>query len=357
MIPYAKGLIEDDDRAAVDAVLRSGRVAQGPLVPQFEAALASYAGARHAVCVSSGTAALWCAYMATDLRGDGLPLDVGMPAVTFVATANALSVGTALDAYGAATQPSPFPIDVDPLAWCGLAEGAHRDPSWAPRPLYVQVTIGGYPAPPHGAKIVDAAHGPYRKGPELMRCLSFHPAKNMTTGEGGAVLTDDDDVAERLRRRRDNGRDMPHDPVPRIAGLNLRMGEMNAALGLSQLRKLDGWQARRRKIADYYRERLGGIEGLRFQADHVDHFYHLFIVHVDQAHRPRDMVRIMLGDRGVGAQVHYQPLYRLPPYQADPARFPNAEAYWRGALSIPMSHALTDAEVEQVVKSVREVLA
>lgn len=325
MIPYASHVVEQDDIDAVTAVLRSPRLTQGETVPAFEAALCQYTGARFAVVVANGTLALWAAYRAW------IP-PVFMPAITFAATANA------------AQDPSNVCLrDVDPETWCGRA-----------KEVEVQVTLGGYPAPVHEDMIVDAAHGPWKKGPELMRTFSFHPAKGFTSGEGGAIVTDDPDVARRLRQLRDNGRAEPGEACE-VPGLNLRLSDIHAALGLSQLRKLDRWQARRRKIADYYRAAFAGLP-IRMQPDHPDHALHLLIVCVDREDMSRDTVRQRLAERGVGTQVHYQPLYRLAPYRQDPSRFPNSEWYAARALSLPMSHALTDAEVEHVAKVVREVL-
>ena len=329
MIPYARHLIEADDKEAILRVLESDRLTQGEVVPQFEAALCELSGAKYAVAVSSGTAALWCAFATlTNRRGVSA---LTIPTVTFVATANAARCAghRLIVRY------------VDPLTEAPV--------------LDVGVTIGGHPA--RGFLVVDAAHGPYTMGVEQMRCLSFHPAKHITTGEGGAVLTNDALVAETCRRLRDNGRDMP-DPTPCIAGLNLRMSDIHAALGLSQSKKYHRWLARRREIARYYRDRMP--EGVVMQSDHEDHAYHLFILWLDPEERwNRDGVRAKLAERGVGSTLWpgHGPLYRLPMYKQDPARFPNAERYWSGHLCIPMFHGLTDGEVEHVATSVREVLA
>lgn len=329
-IPYARHLIDDDDRAAVDDVLRSDRLTQGEKVPEFEEALCAYTGARYAVVVSSGTAALWCAWREISRRMDW----VSLPAVTFAATANAACVaGIKVGVTGV--------TDIDAETWIGGIEG--------------RVTLGGLPDS-RVTYVTDAAHGPWTHG-SVMTCLSFHPAKHITTGEGGAVLTDDPEIARTLRRLRDNGRETAAE-MPQIVGLNLRMNEMSAALGISQLRKLDGWLARRRAIARAYREAFEPL-GVKMQPDHPDHWYHLMILWLDPERWNRDIVRRNLTERGVGTTLWpgHGPLYRLPMYQQDPERFPNAERYWRGHLCIPMSHALTDGDVEHVITSVREVLA
>ena len=325
MIGYARHRIDQDDIDAVVSVLKSDRLTQGEVVPQFEAALCAYTGAKYAVAVSSGTAALWCAWREINMSQDW----VSLPAVTFVATANAaraagLRVGV---------------TDIDPETWIGGIEG--------------RVTLGGMPDS-RLTSVTDAAHGPWTHS-SVMTCLSFHPAKHITTGEGGAVLTDDPEIARALRRFRDNGRETAAE-VPQSGGLNLRMSDIHAALGISQLRKLDGWLARRRQIAKAYREAFAPL-GVQMQPDHEKHWYHLMILWLYPQRWNRDRVREKLHDRGVGTQIHYTPLYRLPMYAADPARYPNAERYWAGCMSIPMSHALTDGEVEHVIKSVREVLS
>ena len=345
MIPHARHAITDDDRAAVMAVLDSPRLTQGEKVAEFEASLCAASGARYAVAVSSGTAALWCAAgVRTRLAADNdVRLRVTVPAITFVATANAFRLHGAEVVIG----------DIDPATWCMKPPG-------------VMVTFAGYPCETDDTtRIVDAAHGPLRKGGEFMRCLSFHPSKAFTTGEGGAVLTDVVGAYEALCRWRDNGRATAAEQ-PQFAGLNLRMSDIHAALGISQLRRYPSWQARRRAIAAHYWSEFASIE-CQGQHRHPDHAYHLFILWLDPARYNRDDVRGRLAERGVGTQIHYEPLYRLPEYvdvyasthstYKPPQRYPNAERYYAGCLSIPMSHTLTDGEVEHVVKSVKEVLA
>lgn len=330
MIGYAKHLIEPDDIDAVLSVLRSDRLTQGEKVPEFEAALCAYTGAKHAVVVSSGTAALLAAYgTLNQLRG---PMVIEMPAITFVATANAARIAGH----------SVLLSDVDERTWTCIKD--------------VTVTLGGFHEA-GGFYITDAAHGPMTHRRSYMTCLSFHPAKHITTGEGGAVLTDDAEIARTLRRLRDNGRETAAE-MPQIVGLNLRMNEMSAALGISQLRKLDGWLARRRAIARAYREAFEPL-GVKMQPDHPDHWYCMMILWLDPERWNRDIVRRNLTERGVGSTLWpgHGPLYGLPMYRQDPARFPNAEKYWRSHLAVPMSHALTDGEVEHVIKSVLEVLA
>ena len=343
MIPHARHVITDDDRAAVMAVLDSPRLTQGEKVAEFEAALCAASGARYAVAVSSGSAALWCVagVRARAAAAVGKRIRMTVPAITFVATANAFALHGAEVVIG----------DIDPITWCCMK--AHG---------VVPVTFAGYPCEADDTTLtVDAAHGPLRKGSELMRCLSFHPSKAFTTGEGGAVLTDNEEVRDDLCRWRDNGRATMIEQ-PQFAGLNLRMSDIHAALGISQLRKYGAWQARRRDIAAHYRREFAGIDGLVMQADHPEHAYHLFVLWIDAGARrwnagARDLVRAHLDALGVGTQIHYEPLYRLPEYVDTPSRYHNAERYYAGCLSIPMSHTLTDGEVEHVVKSVKEVLA
>ncbi len=348
MIPYGYQSIDDDDIAAVVAALRSDRLTQGPRVEEFEAKLAAAVGARHAVAYSSGTAALHGACAAAGLGpGDRV---VTSP-LSFVASANcARYVGAEIDF-----------ADIDP-------ETLNLDPARVPAAdALVAVHYAGLPLDLARLRerprvvIEDAAHalgahtadGPVGNCAHSdLCCFSFHPVKTITTGEGGAVTTNDAALAERLRVFRHHGiRPTPERggwayDVEEIGG-NFRLTDMQAALGSSQLRKLDAFVARRNAIADRYRDLLAGqvLDLPPAAPAGTRHAYHLFPVQVAERRRVFDGMR----SAGIGVQVHYEPIYRLSAHAGDPARFPCTEAATARLISLPMHPGLTDAQQDTVV--------
>jgi len=234
-----------------------------------------------------------------------------------------------------------------------------------------------------GATVVeDAAHaiGAKRGGHMVggpggadMTCFSLHPVKSMTTGEGGVVTTEDDTLAERLRMFRTHGivRDgitpSEHEGAwyyeMRELGFNYRITDFQCALGLSQLERVDGWVERRNEIASLYRELLAGEDriGLPPAARDGDrHGYHLFVIHVRAGAAERKRVFEELRAAGIGVQVHYIPVYRLPYYRdtlgVPQDTCPHAEDYYWGAISLPMFPGLTDHDVRRVVDDLRRIL-
>lgn len=387
---YGRQVVEEDDIAAVVAVLRGDYLTQGPSVERFEAALAERVGARHAVAMSSATAALHVAGLAAGM-GAG---DWGLTStLTFVASANA-----SLYCGGEAML-----ADVDP-GHLGLTAAGVRA-ALAARPAVKTVTpvhFGGLAAEPaeiHAAAagrvvIEDASHslgGSYADGRPVGCCahsdmavFSFHPVKPITTGEGGAVVTNDDELARRLRLLRNHG--IERDParfVDREAafdgdqarpwyyeqqalGFNYRMTDLQAALGLSQLAKLERFRNRRHAIALHYDAAFAGLPAIRLpQSDPADRArsgHHLYVVEIDFAAIGLDRAAFMarLRTARVGSQVHYIPVHRQPwhrdRYRHDRAAFPVAEAYYRRCLSLPLHPGLTDDDVEHVVATVRAVV-
>ena len=306
MIPIAKPLLGAEELAAIQEVLDSGRLVQGPKVEAFEKAFADYVGRKHAVAVANGTAALHVALLA---HGIGKGAEVVIPPLTFFATAStALSVGA-----------RPVFADVDRASY-NLDPGklpaqiTRRTAAVVPVHLYGQ-TADMDPileaARDHDAIVIEdaaQAHGAEYKGKKAGRfgdsaCFSFYATKNMTTGEGGMIVTDRDDVAEKARLLRDHGQAAKYEHV--LLGFNLRMTEIAAAIGLVQLKKLDGWVRARRANAKALSKGLEGIEGLvpPAEGNWMVHAYYQYIVRAEPPfHRTRDELVAALVEDGIGSR-------------------------------------------------------
>ena len=357
MIPYGRQTIEDDDVAAVVDVLRSDFLTQGPAVAEFEAALCDVTGARFAVAVSSGTAALHAALHAA---GIGTGDTVSTSPLSFAASANAARyVGAGVDL-----------VDIDP-ATLNLRLDAVPDDTDA----LVAVHYAGLPVDLTAMRrrprvvVEDAAHALGAATPDGpvgncahsdLCCFSFHPVKTVTTGEGGAVTTNSPELAERMRRFRHHGISKREgDPFWKYdiaeVGYNFRLTDLQAALGTSQLGKLERFVSARNDIAQRYRDAFADDEriGLPPAAPAGSrHGYHLFPVLVDE----RDRVFEELRSRGIGVQVHYVPMYRFTSFDGDPADFPATEAAFARLISLPMFPALTEADQDTVIATLREVV-
>lgn len=374
-IPYGRQLIDAADRAAVDKVLRSAWLTQGPAVAAFEEALASACGAKYAVACANGTAALHLACLAAGLGpGD----EAVVPAITFAATANAALYCGA----------EPVIVDVRPDTI--TLDAAAFEKALTPRTKAVlPVHFAGLPADmaeiarvarARGLVVIeDAAHalGASYRGKPVGAChhsdmatLSFHPVKHVATGEGGAVLTNRADLRDRLRLLRSHG--ITRDPAllekkdeggwyyeMQALGFNYRITDFQCALGLSQLKKLPRFLKRRREIARLYAASFSDDARIKLQAlpDEREHAWHLFTIQVPPERRRA--LYDFLHARGILANVHYIPLHRLPFYSRRGwanKRLAAAEAYYAGALSLPMHAALTDADTRRVIAAVREGL-
>ena len=359
MIPYGRQLVEDDDIAAVTAVLRGDRLTTGPAIDEFERALCRQTTAKHAVAFSNGTAALHAALSAA---GIGPGDHVLTSPLSFVASANcARYVGASADF-----------VDIDPKT-------LNLDPAAVgPCDALVAVHYAGLPfdlsALTTRPRVIveDAAHalgastpdGPVGNCARSDLCtFSFHPVKAITTGEGGAVTTNSDALAAALRRFRSHG------TVPRpehggwhydveTLGYNYRLTDIQAALGTSQLSKLERFVTRRNELADRYRDLLAAlpIDLPPAAPPGVRHAYHLFAVRVPERRAVYDAMHAA----GIGVQVHYVPIYKHPLY-ADRGRsgadFPETERAYAGLLSLPLYPALRDAEQDHVVEVLKRCVA
>ena len=343
--------VGEAELAEIAAVLETGQLTMGPKVEEFEALLAGATGTEHAIAVSSGTAALHVAVLALGLgQGD----EVLVPAYTFPATANVVALAGA----------RPVLVDVDPVTMNIDPEDAARRVT--PRTKVVlAVHLFGRPARleelPELPVLEDAAgalgathRGRPCGGLGVLGCFSFHPRKIVTTGEGGAVTTNDADLAEHVRRLRHHGwspsdryEDMPE------GAYNYRLSDVLCALGIPQLRRLDGLLAARERVAAGYAERLAGLDVVLPQADAGDrHGWQAYVIQVDD----RDEVMAALRAQGIQCQIGTYALHRLGAYR-DQGPFPGADAVYERALALPLHTRLGDDELDRVAAALDKLVS
>ena len=375
MLPYGRQWLDEDDIANVIGVLRSDWLTTGPKVAEFERAFAEFVGANEAVAVSSGTAALHAAMYATGIgRGD----EVIVSPMTFAASANCVVF----------QEGTPVFADVDP-AMLLLDPGRVMAKITAHTRAIIAVDYAGQPcdydalqaiADEHGLILVaDACHalgGSYKGRPvgslADLSVFSFHPVKHITSGEGGMVATDDPDMARRMRIFRNHGITTDHRQREKAGswfyemvdlGYNYRLTDIQCALGLSQLRKLPDWVARRRGVARQYDEAFAEIpaaEQLAVRRD-VSHAYHLYVIRLDltQLRATRGQVFTALRAEGIGINVHYIPVHLHPFYRehfgTGTGDCPEAEAAYEHILSLPMFPSMSDQDVDDVIAAVSKV--
>jgi|SRR5690625_1534567 len=384
MIPYGRQEVTDADIAAVIEVLQSDFLTQGPVVPRFEAAVANYCGAQHAVAVNSATSALHLACLALELGpGDWL----WTTPITFVASANCgRYCGAEIDF-----------VDIDPHTYnlCPKAleaklleaERAGKLPK-----VVVPVHLCGQPCDMQaihalsqrfGFKIIeDASHaigGRYLGEPigngrySDITVFSFHPVKIITSGEGGMALTNDSALAGRMENLRSHG--ITRDPAQMTQtpdgswyyqqlklGFNYRLTELQAALGLSQLERLDAYIARRRELAKRYDQLLADLP-LTTPWQHPDgaSAWHLYVIRLQLAQLGLSHREVFeaLRERGIGVNLHYIPVHMQPYYRKlgfGPNIFPQAEIYYAEAISLPLYPGLSSENQTFIVESLRETL-
>lgn len=382
MIPYGRQDIDQADIDTVVDVLRSDWLTQGPAVPAFEETVARYCGAAHAVAVNSATSALHLACLALGLGpGDRLWTSPN----TFVASANCgLYCGAEVDFVDI----DPLTYNMSPTLLAAKLESAARA-GRLPK-IVVPVHFAGQScdmaaigalAERYGFRVIeDASHaigGRYREKPvgdcrhADITVFSFHPVKIITTGEGGMALCNDPELAGRMRRLRGHG--ITRDAAEMSGaveggwyyqqielGYNYRMTDIQAALGLSQMRRLESFVARRQALAARYDERLASLPLRRPYRSHESYSaFHLYVVALDDASRRR-VVFDGLRAAGIGVNVHYIPVHTQPYYRRlgfAPGDFPEAEAYYAAAISLPIFPALSDARQDEVVACLRAELA
>lgn len=390
VLPYGRQLIEDDDVEAVVTQLRSDWLTQGPTVAKFEQALCGLTGAKHAVAVSSGTAALHLACLAAGVG----PGDRGITSdITFVASANCIRYAGG----------KPALADVDPATGLVSVESMRQVAAAGARPkVFVPVDLTGAVADLEGvqalakeygaAVIEDAAHSlgatytarngtKHRAGACVhsdYAILSFHPVKHITTAEGGAILTNDDAAYGRLLELRTHG--ITKDPArltkdegpwyyeQQSLGYHYRLNDLQCALGLSQAKKLERFVARRRQLAARYDAKFKPMAAvltpLTVPAG-IESAYHLYVIRLlprpgeglAQVAARRRALFEGLRERQIAPQVHYIPVHHQPDFQKaglSAGQFPGAETYYSGCISLPMFPGMKDEDVDRVVDAVAQ---
>ena len=353
MIPAAKPLVGDEERAAVDRVLRSGMMAQGPEVAAFEEEFSKYVGGRKCVAVNSGTSGLHMALVAAGLKaGD----EVIVPSFTFAATANSVAL----------TGATPVFVDIDPKTF--NIDPAAIEAAITPRTKGIQpVHLYGLPAQmdvineiacKHNILVFEDAaqahlatlNGQYVGSFGYAATFSFYPTKNMTSGEGGIIACANDEMTRMCKLLRNQGMEKRYENE--VVGFNTRMTDIHAAIGREQLKKIEGWTKTRQANAKFLDENLKGVVTpyVTPGATHVYHQYTIRIVGHDRDKFAEEMTK-----RGVGNGVYYPiPVHQL---QSFGLKFdlPNTTSACKEVLSIPVHPALTQSELETVVEVINSI--
>lgn len=384
MIPYGRQDINQADIDAVVNVLRSDFLTQGPVVPAFENAVAVHCGVRHAVAVNSATSALHIACLALGVGNGDL---VWTSPITFVASANcARYCGAAVDF-----------VDIDPLTYNMSVECLRSKLKGAQKigklpKVVIPVHLCGQSCDmaaihelgqQYGFKIIeDASHaigGTYRREPvgncrfSDITVFSFHPVKIITTGEGGMAVTNDDKLASHMARLRTHGitrdpAEMTHEPdgpwyyQQLELGLNYRLTDIHAALGLSQMKRLEEFVETRNQIANRYTKVLAHLPvTVQLQTLDVYSAFHLYVIRLrlPKTKKTHREVFEALRAVGIGVNLHYIPVYRQPYYAQmgfNPSHFPESERYYAEAISIPMYSGITEDQQDRVVAALRKAI-
>ncbi len=371
-IPYGRQLVDEEDISAVVEVLRSDWLTTGPKVAEFETAMTDYTGAKYAVAVSNGTAALHAAMHAI---GIGPGNEVIVPAITFAATANSVLYQGGIPVFA--------DVESDTLL---LDPGDVENKITSNTKAIAAVDYAGQPCDYDALKeiarrhdlflISDACHalGAEYKGRKAgnladMTVFSFHPVKHITTGEGGMIVTDRKELADKMRRFRNHGIDSDHRLREsqgtwyyemEVLGYNYRITDIQCALGISQLRKLPDWLSRRRRFAENYNHLLHGTGFIPLTTrPHVRHAYHLYVGRLPLS-SDRKTIFQYLRDRGIGVNVHYLPVYLHPYYRKNlgitPGLCPTAEKAYEQLITLPLHHGMDEVQVKTVAHTLQQAL-
>ena len=378
-LSYGKQWLDEDDKRAVLEVLESDFLTQGPSVAEFEKAICNYTGAKFCVAVANGTAALHLAVAALDIEkgSEGITSPI-----TFVASANCLVYNNL----------KPIFADIDEKTY-------NIDPAEIEKKItnktkvIIPVHFAGQPADMgeiakiakehHLFVIEDAAHAigsKYKDGSKVGSCkysdltiFSFHPVKTITTGEGGVITTNDEKLYQKLLLLRSHGitknpSELSQNPGPwyyemQTLGYNYRLSDIQAALGISQIEKLDKFSRRRREIVNKYNKAFAEFKNvvIPFEADGLDSTFHLYVLKIDfeKIGKSREIVMNELKQRNIGTQVHYIPVHLQPYYQKHfgykEDDFAKAEAYYKKCLSLPLFPKMTDEDINFVIKCFKGV--
>jgi UDP-4-amino-4,6-dideoxy-N-acetyl-beta-L-altrosamine transaminase len=376
LLPYGRQAVDEDDIRAVVEVLRSDWLTTGPRVEEFESAFAQYVQARHAVAFCSGTAALHGAAVAAGLQEGKEAITTPM---TFCATANCVLYSHARPVFADICSDT---LNLDPQQVEQRISSRTKailpvDYAGHPADLAAIHEIAGR----NGCVVIeDACHalGAEYRGQRVgglshMTVFSFHPVKHITTGEGGMVTTNDDELARKLRMLRNHGINSEartrqasgqwfYEMV--LLGYNYRLTDIGCALGLSQLRKIDTNLARRRQIVARYSEAFGRLQGVVVPAQKADvnPAWHLYPIRIDRKRVACDRGQVFCALRAenIAANVHYIPVHLHPYYQQNlgykRGDFPLAEAAYEGLISLPMFHGMKDDDVDDVIHAMEKVL-
>ena len=353
MIPAAKPLIGIEEREAVDRVLQSGMMAQGPEVAAFEKEFSAFVGGRHCIAVNSGTSGL---HMALEAIGMDTGDEVIVPSFTFAATANSVAL----------TGATPIFVDIDPRTF--NIDPKAIEAAITPKTKAIQpVHLYGQPASMseimalakrHNLMIVEdaaQAHMASFEGTPVgafgdAGVFSFYPTKNMTSGEGGMIVTGSDEIARQSRLLRNQGMEKRYENE--IVGFNTRMTDIHAAIGRVQLRKLANWTALRQANAKYLDENLKGVV-VPYVAPGAVHVYHQYTIRV--VGHDRDAFGAEMTKRGVGNGVYYPtPVHRLPSFGLT-FDLPNTTSAAKEVLSIPVHPALSQDDLETIVSVINSI--
>ena len=381
-IPYGRQSITDKDIQAVSEVLYSPFITQGPIIQKFEKALAGYVGSKYAVAFSSGTAALHAAAFSAGIRAGDEAITTP---ITFVATANCILYQEGIPVFA----------DIDPITLTINSEEIKRGITKRTK-CVLPVDLAGHPsnlekifeiARENNLVIIeDAAHSigaEYQDSKGInhkcgdcshadMAIFSFHPVKHITTGEGGMVVTNNEDYCDKLRSFRTHGIIKEKGKMSEYhgewyyemqnLGYNYRITDFQCALGLSQLNRLDEFIDRRREIVNIYNESFKDILGLIIpeEAENVKSSFHLYILQIEAriVKKTKRQIFHFLREQGIIVNVHYIPVHYQPYYKKrfgdKKGQYPHAEKYYERALTLPLYPTLNNNEIEYVIKKVLE---